>query len=153
VRRIIALAVVLGLAFGGVALAGSNETRRRSSGTRANPRPLSKVEASRDEARQAVHAALRNQIPRIAWTGACRTLRCINVRLNKLKTAVNRSQADVNRLYNCMAFQGMTSYGDASGGTFGYVWRDDTVPEEFLTTGLDYDTLANADIYALVWIC
>ena len=52
-----------------------------------------------------------------------------------------------------MAFQGMTSYGDASSGTFGYVWRDDTVPEEFLTTGLDYDTLANADIYALVLIC
>jgi hypothetical protein len=154
VRRIIATAAVLCLAFGGVALAGSSDARRRSPSGRANPQPLPGAHASGEEARQAARAALRDQLPRVAWTGACQTLRCINVPLNKLKTAANNAQAHVNALDDCLGIQGMTSYGeDPNGGTFGYVWRDDTVPEEFLTTSLDYDTLELADIWAVVWLC
>jgi hypothetical protein len=152
-RRIIGLAIILGLAFGGVAFADSDQARHRGP-SRANPRPLTGVQVNRDEARRAVHAILRDQVPRVAWFGGCRTLRCLNKRLNLLKAAVNKATAHVNALDSCLGIQGMTSYGeDPNGGNFGYVWRDNTVPTEFLTTGLDYDTFDQADVWTVVWLC
>ena len=109
-KRVVAVAVVLGLVvLGGVALAGDGEARRRGSGARTSFQALPGSDASRAEARAALRTAVSNQVPRVAWTGACRTLRCINNRLNLLKTGVNRAQARFNALNSCLFIQGMSS--------------------------------------------
>lgn len=153
-KRIIAVVVVLGVTLGGVALAGGNDTRKRTPSDRANPQALPGVEASREEARAALRASLRDQITRVAWTGACSGWRCVNRRLNTLKSAVNGVRADFNALNACLLIQGMSSYGeDPNGGTYGYVWRDDDLVDEFLTTGLDFDDTDTPHVWTVVWGC
>lgn len=153
-KRIVVLSVALGLALGGVASAGTSDPRRGEGPNRADPQPLPGAVLSSEGARRALDAALAQPLPSITWTGSCTTLKCINTRLNALKNAVNKVEANLNSLRNCLAVQGVSAWGeDPYGGTYGYVWRDDYYAEEFLTTGLDYDDLEYADIWAVVWTC
>jgi hypothetical protein len=71
------------------------------------------------------------------------SLKCLKSELIKVQKALN-----------CLRTVGVSSYGDASGGTFGYVWRDSTSnPPEFLTSALDYDNRNTADYQFYVSRC
>lgn len=153
-RRIIAMAIILGCDFrrSGPGRVQRNQAplRQRESGSSATPRAASQRRggSASSPSRTQGSVAPRRMDRLLPDTPV------INVRLNKLKTAVNNAQAHVNALDACLGIQGMTSYGeDPNGGSFGFVWRDDTVPEEFLTTSLDCDNLNLADIWAVVRLC
>jgi hypothetical protein len=141
-RKLMIACLVAALPFvgGAIALAGgSNDGVRQARTTVPKVLPLADV---LDVAPKATRPA--------ADRAACRTIQCLNRRVNRLTNRVGNLQSFVN----CLGAVGMTSFGeDPNGGTYGFVWRDDVEPDEFLTTALDFDGSDTPHVFTIVYAC
>lgn len=142
-RKLVLACVVAALAVAGgtVALAGGSGDQELRRAQSASPKvvPLTDLVSAPRAATDTATAAR-----------ACQTLRCINRRLATL----TRQVGNLRSFVSCLGAVGMSSYGeDPNGGTYGFVWRDDTVPEEYLSTALDFDGSDTPHVFTIVYAC
>lgn len=129
--RVIAVAIVCVVAFGtGIAFAGGDE----------EPRAVSESNAPEYV-----------KLPTQSVAGAIQTQRQAGCNQACKVRNLTRQVAKLTKFNKCIAVIPVGSYGeDSTGGDYGFLWRDDTVPSEFLTTALDW-TSAKKGEWMLVW--